>query len=57
MTKKEISTQIDKNREEINRLLHVDLPIDVIYHNVRILSSRNERLINQLKERKDEKYL
>lgn len=48
MTKEEIQTKIDKNRDEINSLLSVDLPLDIIYFNVRRLTRINERLIKQL---------
>ena len=48
MGKTEIQKQIDKNRDEIQRFLSSELPLDIIRFNIRILSSRNERLIKQL---------
>ena len=50
MTKEEIQKKIDKNREEINNLMHVDLPLDIIYFNVRRLARSNERLIEMLNQ-------
>jgi hypothetical protein len=50
MTKIEIQKDIDNNRNEIQRFLTSELPIDIIRFNIEILSSRNERLIKQLDE-------
>ena len=50
MDKIEIQKSIDKNRDEIQKYLSSELPLDIIYYNTRILSSRNERLIKQLNE-------
>lgn len=47
-----IQNRISKNREEINKFLNVDLPLDIIYYNVRILTARNERLTKQLNKAK-----
>jgi hypothetical protein len=46
--KEAIKAKIEKNRNEIDRFLGVDLPLDIIYFNVRRLSASNERLIKQL---------
>lgn len=46
--KNEIQAKIDKNRNEIDSFLHVDLPLDIIYFNIRRLTASNERLIKQL---------
>ena len=48
MTDQEIRIAIEKNRDEINNFLLSELPLDIIYFNVRILAARNERLIKQL---------
>jgi len=48
MEEQEIKAKIEKNREEIDRFLHVDLPLDIIYFNIRRLSASNERLLKQL---------
>ena len=44
----QIINKINKNREEINNFLNVDLPLDIIYFNIRRLSASNERLIKEL---------
>ena len=43
-----IKNKIEKNRKEINWFLNNDLPLDIIYFNVRRLSASNERLIKLL---------
>ena len=43
-----IKVKIDKNREEIDRFLNADLPLDIIYFNIRRLSASNERLLSKL---------
>lgn len=48
MTNQEIQKEIDKNREEINNLLSKDLPLDLLYIRIRMLSALNERLIKRL---------
>lgn len=48
MDKKQIEAQIEKNRANIDRFLNIDLPLDIIYFNVRILAASNERLIKKL---------
>ncbi len=48
MDKTDIQKQIDENRDKIQRFLSSELPIDLIRFHIRILSSRNERLIKQL---------
>lgn len=45
MDHQEIQDKIKKNREEINRFLHMDLPLDILYFNIRRLSANNEKLI------------
>lgn len=49
MTRAEIQENIDRNRNEIDKFLGVDLPLDIIYFNVRRLSQSNERLIEKLR--------
>lgn len=43
-----IKIKIEKNRKEIERFLNVDLPLDIVYFNIRILSASNEKLIKKL---------
>ena len=45
---KTIKEDIDKNRDQIDKFLNSNLPLEVIYYNIRILSERNERLIKEL---------
>jgi len=48
MTEKEILKKIDSNRNEINSFLSSELPLDIIYFNIRNLARSNERLIKDL---------
>lgn len=48
MTSIEIKAKIDKNREEIDKLLNNDLPLDLVYFNIRKLAASNDRLTKQL---------
>lgn len=50
-TKEQIEKQIEKNRDGIHALMGVDLPLDIIYFNVRRLSASNERLIKELNDK------
>ena len=50
MEEQEIRNKIEKNREKIDQFLHVDLPLDIIYFNIRVLAASNERLIEKLKK-------
>lgn len=45
----EMQKKIDRNRDIIERFLSVDLPIDIIYLNIRTLAKQNERLIEKIK--------
>jgi hypothetical protein len=45
---KAIEDKISKNRDEINNFLSIDLPLEIVYFNIRRLSASNERLIKQL---------
>ena len=47
-----IKLRIEKNRDEINSLLHRDIPLDLLYYNIRRLNASNERLISLLSENK-----
>lgn len=49
MSKEQIQQKINKNREEINNLLHKDVPLDFLYMRVNMLTAQNESLINRLK--------
>jgi len=44
-TKESIQKQISKNRDEIEMLLHKNIPLDLLYIRIRMLSSQNEKLI------------
>lgn len=48
MNKEEIEAKIEKNRNEIQKFLNSDLPLDIVYFNVRIFAKMNERLIEKL---------
>jgi hypothetical protein len=50
INKEAIRAKIEKNRNEIDRFLGVDLPLEIVYFNVRRLSASNERLIKQLND-------
>jgi len=50
MDNAQLREQINKNRDEIEKLLSSELPIDIVKFNIEILSARNERFIKQLKE-------
>lgn len=41
--------RIDKNRDEIDKWLNGDYPLDLVYMRIRMLSDQNDRLISQLK--------
>ena len=47
---KAIQKRIDNNRDEIQRFLSSELPLDIIKFNITIISNRNERLIKKLKQ-------
>ena len=57
MTILEIDKAIENNRDEINNYLLSELPLDIIYFNVRILAARNEELIKKYNELRHEKLL
>lgn len=44
-----LQKRIDNNREEINKWLGGDYPLELVYMRIRMLSSQNDRLISQLK--------
>lgn len=50
LTKEELQIAINKNREEINKFLHSNLPPDIIQFIIQRLSNTNTRHINQIKE-------
>jgi len=50
LSKVTLQERIDKNRDEINRWLNTDCPLDLVYMRIRMLSAQNERLISQLKD-------
>ncbi len=41
---KDNKKKVAKNRDEIHNFLSADLPLDIIYFNVRRLAAQNERL-------------
>ena len=45
----DLRKRIDKNREEINKWLNGDYPLDIVYMRIRMLSAQNESLISRLK--------
>lgn len=40
--------QIESNRDQIGKFLDSELPLEIIYHNIRILSRQNEKLIKAM---------
>lgn len=44
---------IDKNRDEINRLLNKNVPLGILYDRIRMLSSQNKMMVCKLKELAD----
>ena len=50
VTKESLEKRIDKNRDEIHKMLNRNLPLDLVYMRTRMLSAQNEKLIAQLKE-------
>lgn len=44
--------RIDKNRDEIERLLSKDIPLELLYIRINMLSTQNKRLTQRLKEAK-----
>lgn len=50
LTTDQLRKSIDRNREEIDALLHSEtLPLDFIYARIRMLKSQNERFIERIK--------
>jgi hypothetical protein len=49
-SKKELENHISKNRDEIDKFLSADLPIEIISFNIKRLSKTNERLIKEIQE-------
>lgn len=47
-SKESIQSRIDKNRDEIDRLLNTNIPLDLIYIRVNMLKDQNEELIKKL---------
>lgn len=45
-----LQKRIDKNRDEIDKWLSGDYPLDLVYMRIRMLSAQNEKLISQLKD-------
>jgi len=46
---KDLEKQIERNRDEINSLSHKNIPLDLLYMRVRMLSAQNEKLIQKIK--------
>jgi hypothetical protein len=44
-----LENRINKNREEIDKWLNGDYPLNLVYMRIRMLTAQNERLISQLK--------
>lgn len=44
-----LQNRIDKNRNEIDKWLNGDYPLEIIYMRIKMLSAQNEKLISQLK--------
>ncbi len=50
LSQSDLHKKIDKNRDEINKWLSGNYPLDVVYMRIRMLSAQNDRLISQLKK-------
>lgn len=50
MSKQKIEQQIESNRNQIDKILNSDLPLDLVYFNIRILAKMNEKLIKKLND-------
>ena len=48
MNKEQIQQKIDKNREEIHKLLYSDFPLELLYIRVNMLTAQNLILIEKL---------
>lgn len=46
--KAQLQQRIDKNRDQIDLILHQDWPLELVYIRVNMLSAQNERLIAKL---------
>ncbi len=45
-----LQKRMDKNRAEIDYLLHKDLPLDFIYMRINMLSSQNKSIIDRIEK-------
>jgi len=44
----DIQKRIDKNRDDIHKILNRNLPLDLVYMRIRMLSAQNKMLIDKL---------
>ena len=43
-----LEKKVSENREEIERVLHSNLPLEIVYLRINILKSQNEHLIKRI---------
>lgn len=48
--KEKLQKQLDKNREEIDRLLESNMPLELLYIRIRMLTALNKNLIARISE-------
>jgi hypothetical protein len=46
--KEKLQKQLEKNRDEIDRLLHADIPLKLVYIRINMLSNLNKDLIRRI---------
>ena len=44
----DLEKQVSENREEIERVLHSNLPLEIVYLRINMLKLQNEHLIKQI---------
>jgi hypothetical protein len=47
----DIQKRIDKNRDDIHKILNRNLPLDLVYMRIRMLSAQNKMLIDKLNKK------
>jgi hypothetical protein len=50
VSKEDLLKRINNNRDEIERWLNGDYPLDIVYAQIKYLSDKNESLITEIKQ-------